>query len=277
MDSLDEVRFGLSFPNFGAYAEPSLTVELSSAAEEAGWDGFFVWDHIVVADGFPVADPWVLLGAISQATESIRLGPMVSPLPRYRPWVLARQAVTLDRLSGGRSILGVGIGYPPEPEFGTFGDPTDPRLRADLLDEGLAIVTAVWSGEPFELKGEHYRVRRNRFAPKPVQRPRIPIWVAGMLPNLRPFRRAARYDGVFPIRADMQDMTPADVAGVARYVAEHRTTEGPFDIVVGGPPGIDVDAMEEAGATWYLAGPNPEGESVEETLTWISAGPSSGR
>ena len=98
-----------------------------------------------------------------------------------------------------------------------------------------------------------------------------------MLPNLRPFRRAARYDGVFPIRADMQDMTPADVAGVARYVAEHRTTEGPFDIVVGGPPGIDVDAMEEAGATWYLAGPNPEGESVEETLTWISAGPSSGR
>jgi alkanesulfonate monooxygenase SsuD/methylene tetrahydromethanopterin reductase-like flavin-dependent oxidoreductase (luciferase family) len=270
------VRFGLTFPNFGAYAEPALTVELSRAAEAGGWDGFFVWDHIVIADGFPVAEPWVLLGAIGQATESIRIGPMVSPLPRYRPWVLARQAVTLDRLSGGRCILGVGIGYPPEPDFGTFGDSTDPRLRADLLDEGLAIVTGVWSGEPFEFHGEHFDVRRTTFAPVPLQRPRIPIWVAGMLPNLRPFRRAARYDGVFPIRGDMQDMTPADVARVAGYVSRHRTGEGPFDIVVGGPPGANVDAMEEAGATWFLAGPSPEGESVEETLAWISAGPPSG-
>jgi alkanesulfonate monooxygenase SsuD/methylene tetrahydromethanopterin reductase-like flavin-dependent oxidoreductase (luciferase family) len=276
VDSLDDVRFGLSFPNFGGYAEPSLTVELSRAAEAAGWDGFFVWDHIVIADGFPVADPWVLLGAIGQATESIRIGPMVSPLPRYRPWVLARQAVTLDRLSGGRCILGVGIGYPPEPEFGTFGDPTDPRLRADLLDEGLAIVTGVWSGEPFEFHGEHYDVRRTTFAPVPLQQPRIPIWVAGMLPHLRPFRRAARYDGVFPIRGDMEDMTPADVARVADYVSRHRTGEGPFDVVVGGPPGTDVEAIEEAGATWFLTGPNPEGESVEETLAWISAGPPSG-
>ena len=275
MDSLDDVRFGLTFPNFGGYAEPSLTVELSRAADAAGWDGFFVWDHIVIADGFAVADPWVLLGAIGQATESIRIGPMVSPLPRYRPWVLARQAVTLDRLSGGRCILGVGIGYPPEPDFGTFGDSTDPRLRADLLDEGLAIVTGVWSGEPFEFHGEHFDVRRTTFAPVPLQRPRIPIWVAGMLPNLRPFRRAARYDGVFPIRGDMQDMTPADVARVAGYVSRHRTGEGPFDIVVGGPPGADVDAMEEAGATWFLAGPSPEGESVEETVAWISAGPPS--
>jgi alkanesulfonate monooxygenase SsuD/methylene tetrahydromethanopterin reductase-like flavin-dependent oxidoreductase (luciferase family) len=271
------MRFGLTFPNFGEYAEPALTVELSRAAEAAGWDGFFVWDHIVVADGFPVADPWVLLGAIGQATESIKIGPMVAALPRHRPWVLARQAVTIDRLTGGRMILGVGIGYPSDMEFATFGEPTDDRERANLLDEGLDIVTGVWSGQPFEFKGEHFEVRRTTFAPVPLQQPRIPIWVAGMLPNLRPFRRAARYDGVFPIRADMQDMTPADVAGVARHVAEHRTTEGPFDIVVGGPPGIDVDAMEEAGATWYLAGPNPEGESVEETLTWISAGPSSGR
>lgn len=269
------MRFGLSFPNFGAYAEPPLTVGLARAAETAGWDGFFVWDHIVVADGFPVADPWVLLGAIGQATESIKIGPMVAALPRHRPWVVARQAATLDRLSGGRAILGVGIGYPPGPEFGTFGDPTDPRLRADLLDEGLDIVTGVWSGEPFEFHGEHFEVRRTRFAPVPLQKPRIPIWVAGMLPNLRPFRRAARYDGVFPIRADMEDMTPADVARVARYVGEHRASERPFDIVVGGPVDGDVAAMEEAGATWYLAGPSPEGESVEETLAWVSAGPPS--
>ncbi|HSK06015.1 MAG TPA: LLM class flavin-dependent oxidoreductase [Acidimicrobiia bacterium] len=269
------MRFGLSFPNFGAYAEPTTMVGLSRAAEAAGWDGFFVWDHIVVGDGMPVADPWVLLGVIGQATEAIRIGPMVTALPRHRPWVVARQAVTIDRLAGGRMVLGVGLGYPPEPEFGTFGDPTDPRLRADLLDEGLDIVTGVWSGRPFEFHGEHFDLRRTTFAPVPVQQPRIPIWVAGMLPNLRPFRRAARYDGVFPIREDMEDMTPADVARVACYVSRHRLGEGPFDIVVGGSAGTDVDAMEKAGATWFLAGPSPSGEPVEDTLAWVSAGPPS--
>lgn len=275
MDSLGVVRFGLSFPNFGAYAEPAAMVELAMAAEDAGWDGFFVWDHIVISDGMPVADPWVLLGAIGQATGSIKIGTMVAALPRHRPWVVARQAVTLDRLTGGRMNLGVGIGYPPEVEFATFDDPTGDRQRADMLDEGLSIITAVWSGEPFEFKGEHYRVRRNRFAPKPVQEPGIPIWVAGMLPNLRPFRRAARYDGVFPIRSDMEDLTPIDVARVAAYVKRHRTTDDPFDLMVGGPVDGDVPAMRDAGATWYLVGPSPSGEPVDETLTWISSGPPS--
>jgi alkanesulfonate monooxygenase SsuD/methylene tetrahydromethanopterin reductase-like flavin-dependent oxidoreductase (luciferase family) len=269
------VRFGLSFPNFGAYAEPTTMVGLAAAAEDAGWDGFFVWDHIVISDGMPVADPWVLLGAIGQATGSMRIGPMVAALPRHRPWVVARQAVTIDRLTSGRMVLGVGIGYPPDVEFATFGEPTGDRERADMLDEGLSIITAVWSGEPFEFKGEHYRVRRNRFAPKPVQEPGIPIWVAGMLPNLRPFRRAARHDGVFPIRADMENLSPADVARVARYVTEHLTTERPFDVVVGGPLEADLTEMARAGATWYLAGPSPSGESVDETLAWISAGPPS--
>ena len=267
------MRFGLSFPNFGSYAEPGPMVELAVTAEEAGWDGFFVWDHIVITDGMPVADPWVLLGAMGQATESIKLGPMVAALPRHRPWVVARQGVTVDRLTGGRMILGVGIGYPPEVEFATFDDPTDARERADMLDEGLEIITRVWSGESFEFEGEHYKVLRNRFAPKPGQEPRIPIWVAGMLPNLRPFRRAARFDGVFPIRSDMQDLAPADVARVARYVRSQRTTDESFDVVVGGPVAADVAAMAEAGATWYLAGPSPEAESFEEILAWISAGP----
>jgi alkanesulfonate monooxygenase SsuD/methylene tetrahydromethanopterin reductase-like flavin-dependent oxidoreductase (luciferase family) len=272
-DSLGAVHFGLSFPNFGAYAEPATMVELAVTAEDAGWDGFFVWDHIVVSDGMPVADPWVLLGAIGQATGSIRVGPMVAALPRHRPWVVARQAVTVDRLTGGRMTLGVGIGYPPDVEFATFDEPTGDRERADMLDESLSIINAVWSGEPFEFKGEYYSVRRNRFAPKPVQEPGIPIWVAGMLPNLRPFRRAARYDGVFPIRADMEDLTPTDLAGVARYVEEHRTAEGPFDVVVGGPFEADLIAMAEAGTTWYLTGPSPAGASLEDTLAWISAGP----
>ncbi len=269
------MRFGLSFPNFGPYAEPDSMIALAVAAERGGWEGFFVWDHIVVSDGVPVADPWVLLGAIGNSTSSITIGPMVAAMPRHRPWVVARQAVTIDRLTGGRMLLGVGIGFPPGPEFGTFGDPVDARARADMLDEGLDIVTGVWSGEPFQFEGSHYRVEKNRFRPLPVQRPRIPIVVAGMLPNLRPFRRAARFDGVFPIRADMQDMTPADLAEVARYTRRHRTSEEPFEIVVGGPVEADVGAMAEAGATWYLAGPRPTGESIDETLSWLAAGPPS--
>jgi alkanesulfonate monooxygenase SsuD/methylene tetrahydromethanopterin reductase-like flavin-dependent oxidoreductase (luciferase family) len=271
MDSLGKVRFGLSFPNFGAYAEPGVVIDLAVAAEEAGWDGFFLWDHIVVADGMPVADPWVLLGAIGQATSRVAIGPMVVAMPRHRPWEVARRAVTLEHLTGGRMILGVGIGYPAEVEFGTFGDPTDARVRADMLEEGLTIIQAVWSGEPFDFEGEHYTVAVNRFAPRPIAT--IPIWVAGMLPNLRPLRRAARFDGVFPIRTDMHDLEPDEVAMIAEYVKVHRQGEAPFDVVIGGPPDADIAALEEAGATWFISGPGSGGESIEETMGWLREGP----
>lgn len=272
-DTVHDVRFGLSFPNFGTYAEPSTIVSLAVAAERAGWDGFFIWDHIVVADGMPVADPLVALGAIGQATSSIKLGPMILALPRHRPWVVARQAATLDRLTDGRLILGVGIGYPPDVEFGTFGDPTDARMRADMLDEGLSVITGMWGADAFEFAGDHYTVHRNRFEPSPVQVPRIPIWVAGMLPNLRPFRRAARFDGVCPIRSDMRDLTPEEVANVVEYVRRHRDTDAAFDVVIGGPIDVDLSALRHAGVTWYLAGPSPEGESIGHTLAWIGQGP----
>lgn len=271
IDSLGEVRFGLSFPNFGLYAEPGVMVDLSVAAEQAGWDGFFVWDHIVISEGMPVADPWVMLGAIAQATNRIAIGPMVAAMPRHRPWEVARQAVTVDHLTGGRMILGVGIGYPPEVEFGTFGDPVDARVRADMLEEGLTIIQAVWSGESFDFDGEHYSVAPSRFAPRPLHK--IPIWVAGMLPNLRPLRRAARFDGVFPIRSDMQDLEPEEVTMIAGYVKIHRQSDEPFDVVVGGPPDADIAAFEEAGATWYLMGPTAGGEPLDETLGWVRAGP----
>lgn len=265
------MRFGLSFPNFGIYAEPGVLVDLAVAAEESGWDGFFVWDHIVVSDGMPVADPWVVLGAIGQATSEVLIGPMVAAMPRHRPWEVARQAVTLDRLTGARFILGVGIGYPPEVEFGTFGDPTDARERADMLEEGLTIMQAVWSGERFDFEGEHYNIAENTFAPRPIGR--IPIWVAGMLPNLRPLRRAARFDGVYPIRADMKELEPGEVAMISGYVKIHRSSDEPFDLVIGVREGADVDAFAEAGATWLISGPNPAGESLDETLGWLRDGP----
>jgi alkanesulfonate monooxygenase SsuD/methylene tetrahydromethanopterin reductase-like flavin-dependent oxidoreductase (luciferase family) len=265
------VRFGLSFPNFGLYAEPGVVVDLAIAADESGWDGFFVWDHIVVSDGMPVADPWVLLGAIGQATSKVVIGPMVVAMPRHRPWEVARRAVTLDRLTGGRFILGVGSGYWPEVEFGTFGDPTDARVRADMLDEGLTIIEAVWSGEPFDFEGEHYNIAENSYAPRPLGK--IPIWVAGTLPNVRPLRRAARYDGVYPIRSDEEPMETSDVAMVAGYVKVHRQGEEPFEVVIGETESADVDAYAEAGATWLLGGPDPAGEALDETLGWLREGP----
>ncbi len=269
------MRWGLSFPNFGGYAEPGVLVELAVRAESAGWDGFFVWDHIVIADGMPVADPWVVLGAMAQATKRIAIGPMVTAMPRHRPWVVARQAVSLDRLSGGRMVLGVGIGSDPREEFGTFGGPTDARVRADMLDEGLDIIEGVWSGRPFGYDGTHYIVREMSFGPPPVRLPRIPIWVAGMLPHRRPLRRAARYDGVFPIREDMAEMTVDDFIEMRTYVESHRTSDEPFDYVIGWGTRTrdEFEALEQAGVTWYMGAPSPQGESIEETMDWVGAGP----
>lgn len=270
------MRFGLSFPNFGEFAEPAVLVDLATRAEEAGWDGFFVWDHVVVADGMPVADPWVALGAIAQATDRVRIGPMVAALPRHRPWIVARQAVSIDRLSNGRLILGVGLGFPPEIEFGTFHDPVDERVRADMLDEALDIICGVWSTQPFRHEGSHYHIERTTFAPSPIQRPRIPIWVAAMLPNRRPLRRAARYDGVMPIRTDMGPISVEEVAEMAAYVDEHRTESGPYDYAIGGGPrsADEFAALADAGLTWYIGGPDPGGETIEEIRQWISDGPS---
>lgn len=266
------MRYAVNIPNFGDFADPAGVAGLAVVAERAGWDGLFVWDHILGWEGAPVGDPWVILAAAAVRTERLRIGTMVTPLPRRRPWVLSRQIVSLDHLSGGRVVLGVGIGYPPEEEFGTFAEPTDERVRADMLDEGLAILTGMWSGMPFGYDGSHYHLRTATFLPIPVQRPRVPIWVAGMWPHRRPFRRAARFDGVAPIRADMAAMSPSEVAEVVAYVRAHRTSPEPFDVVVGGAPPEDPGAFAEAGVTWYQMGPD-YGEGLSETRSWVAQGP----
>jgi alkanesulfonate monooxygenase SsuD/methylene tetrahydromethanopterin reductase-like flavin-dependent oxidoreductase (luciferase family) len=264
------MQFAVNLPNFAEYADPAVIVEMAVSAERSGWDGLFIWDHIVIADGLPVADPWTVLAAVAQATKRLFIGTMVTPLPRRHPWVLARQVTTLDRLSGGRVILGVGIGHPPDREYGTFGEPTDERTRADMLDEGLEVLKGMWSGKPFEFTGRHYRVRRTRFAPVPH---RIPIWVAGTWPNHRPFRRAARHDGMFPITTDLAPLSPEEVADCVEYVRRHRTTMDGYDITVSGPPRADdVVAYAGVGVTWYQVGPG-FGETVDSTREWIGAGP----
>jgi alkanesulfonate monooxygenase SsuD/methylene tetrahydromethanopterin reductase-like flavin-dependent oxidoreductase (luciferase family) len=258
------MHYGLNVQIFGEYSDPRLLAELAHEAEAAGWKGFFLWDHIAWPALESVADPWVVLTAIALRTEHIRLGPMVTPLSRRRPWKLARETVTLDRLSGGRMILGVGLGYWQQEEFEAFGEAGAPKARAAKLDEGLEVLTGLWSGKPFSYDGAQYQVKNAHFAP-PVQQPRIPIWVAGLWPNKPPFRRAARWDGVVPISQDPfnKQLTPTEIRDIQAYLKEYRTSATPFEVVYGGQTsGSNVAAdtaliapYVEAGLTWWLETP----------------------
>ena len=251
------MHFAIDTPNFGDYADPRLLTELAREAEDAGWDGFFLWDHIGAGWPYPVGDPWVQLAAMAMTTERIRLGTTVTPLPRRRPWQLAREVVTLDHLSHGRVILSVGIGSDSAQEYSCFGESPDDRLHAAMLDEGLTILNGLWSGKPFSYKGVHYQVDQAQFLPTPVQVPRIPIWVAGVWPHKRPFRRAAQWDGVCPIGRD-RIPTPDDIAEMLGYIRQHRQADLPFDVVLGAyeRDGSEMRAQladyAEAGVTWWL-------------------------
>jgi alkanesulfonate monooxygenase SsuD/methylene tetrahydromethanopterin reductase-like flavin-dependent oxidoreductase (luciferase family) len=279
------LRRALFLPNFGPFGDPEVLVELATETERSGWDGFFLWDHIAWEgdSNGPIVDPWVSLAAIAAATSKIRLGTMITPLARRRPWKLARETTTLDRLSGGRLNLGVGLGYPPDLEFGTFGEETDDRVRAEMLDEGLAVLDGLWSGEEFSFSGEHYAVDGARFQPTPVQSPRVPVWCGGWWPNRRPFRRAARWDGVIPEKVGGATLSPAEVEEIGAYVREHRPGGEPFDIVINGYSGRvrsdqTLDDYEAAGVTWWLERIEPfRLFSVEEARELILAGPPQGR
>lgn len=272
------MKYAINVPNFGAYADPRFTAELAHDAEVAGWDGFFVWDHINAAyePGSPMADPWVLLTAIALATERIHIGTMVTPLPRRRPWKLARETATLDRLSNGRLILGVGLGFPGSHEFEAFGEESDERIRAAKLDEGLAVLAGLWSGERFSFDGEHYQVSDVEFVPTPVQRPRIPIWVAQMHPHTRPLKRAARWDGLVPMHETEMFPEPEHIAQAVELIRAERPEGGTFDVCV--PLLVPADRAgtvervaeyESVGATWMQVG----AWSVEALREQVAQGP----
>jgi alkanesulfonate monooxygenase SsuD/methylene tetrahydromethanopterin reductase-like flavin-dependent oxidoreductase (luciferase family) len=281
------VRFAINLPNFGEFGYAHRLAELADEAERAGWDGFFIWDHVqffVPGERVPAVDPWVALAAVALATNSISFGPMVTPIARRRPWKLARECVTLDHLSGGRLILGVGLGDPVESEFGAFGEETDARRRAEMLDEGLEVLTGLWRGEPFTFEGKHFQVKNALCWPPPLQSPRIPIWVAGWWPHRRPMRRGARWDGVFPGKLDEHGfgwLTPDDVREIIAYVKEHRESDAPFDVVSGGlTPGDDparateiVAPYAEAGLTWWHEGIPDLRVSFDAVRTRIRQGP----
>jgi alkanesulfonate monooxygenase SsuD/methylene tetrahydromethanopterin reductase-like flavin-dependent oxidoreductase (luciferase family) len=255
----ERLRLGLSLPNF---AEPEVLVDLAVRAEAAGWDGIFLWDHLHGSPAFPVptADPWVVLGALAVLTERITLGTGITPVPRRQPEKLARETVAVDHLSGGRLVLGVGLGEPPE-EHTAYGRSADRATLADRLDEGLEVLTGLWAGEPYSHHGEHFTVQDALYLPVPLQRPRIPVWVSCTFPHTRPLARAARWDGAILAAVGaggtIDPVTPGQVRDAVTSIAAQRGPDaGPLAVALvtpGLPPEQERAAYADAGVTWLLA------------------------
>jgi alkanesulfonate monooxygenase SsuD/methylene tetrahydromethanopterin reductase-like flavin-dependent oxidoreductase (luciferase family) len=251
------MKFGFITPNFDYCGDARVLAELAQEAEDAGWDGFFIWDHIQLL-GEPHADPWIALAAMAMRTEHTRLGTLVTPVPRRHIGKLAREVATLDHLSGGRVILGVGAGA-GGPEYTGFGDDSDQKTRAAKLDEGLEVLAGLWSGSPVKHHGVHYRVECAAFQ-QPLQKPRVPVWVAATWPARKPLRRAARWDGVVPIAPNAIEhgvLGVDELRNVVAYVRERRAPNEPFDVVQFGQTKDrqdtgKVEAYIEAGATWWI-------------------------
>lgn len=280
------MRFGIYTPCYGDYADPRGMIELAQAAEQAGWDGVFVSDHLQwLAPGpQPVADPWILLAAMAAATQRVRLGVLVTPIARRRPWKLAREAATLDHLSSGRLVLGAGVGGDWIGEYSAFGEPADDRLHGEQLDEGLAMLAGLWSGKPFRFSGKHYQIAETQFLPAPIQQPRIPIWVGGGWPRRRPIARAARWDGIVPFGHN-GPLTPGDIQALAAAIGEQRGGAAPCEIVCyasatmadGLADTAVVAGFAAAGATWWLHGLDMQlRQSLTALLARVRQGPRGG-
>jgi len=249
------MRYGFVLP----YGDARTTANLAREAELAGWDAFFVWEPVWGVDA------WVCLAAAAMITEKIKLGTMLSPLSRMRPWKIASEAATLDNLSNGRVILSVGLGA-TDTGFVEFGEETDRKTRAELVDEGLDIITGLWRGQPFNYDGKHYHVKEIKFYPPPlpIQQPRIPIWVVGAWYRKKSMERVLKYDGLLPNKMGDDGKPglamPDDIRAMKKFIDENRTPAMPFDIVVEGVTlGNDraqaasiVRPFADAGATWWV-------------------------
>ncbi|MHA2253090.1 MAG: LLM class flavin-dependent oxidoreductase [Candidatus Kariarchaeaceae archaeon] len=271
----DVMKYGLYIANHGIAETPIDYIEMAIEAEKHGWNGFFLWDHVYDEPNFSLFDPWVTLAGIATRTSKIRIGTTVTPLPRRRPWKVAREVATLDQLSKGRFILGVGIGggY----DYTKFGETINPRQRGEMLDEALEILTELWSGNSYSFKGKYYQIDEVEFHPRPVQE-QIPIWVGGTWPIKAPFRRAARYSGTFPLP---QDLYPKDVREIIEFIQQIRDPRksDKFDIVqsivTSGDPNEDqwVSDYIAAGATWLVECFYPGRGTLEDYFSIIQKGP----
>lgn len=268
------MRYGLEVIPFGRFSDPRTVVQLAQLAEAAGWEGLWLWDHLV----FPwaVGDPWITLAAVASATQSLKLITGVAPLPRYRPHLLARQLTSLDLLSGGRMIFGTGLGIPSD--FTPFGEPGSAKTRAAMTDEGLDLLTQLWSGAEVTHQGPFYQAAGVRFLPTPLQRPRIPVWIGG--DSAAALQRAARWDGWIMGVIDEQCKvikTPEQIAAQVAKLHQFRTTNAPFAVAVDGVSQAREGALAreyaDAGATWWFEAIFETRGPLEEQIERIKAGP----
>ncbi len=266
------MRYGIDVAILGDLAEPARLVTLAREAEAAGWDALLVWDHLAFAWGMPSADPWVVLAAAARETSRIRLGTAVTAVARHRPETLAHTVATFDRLSGGRAILGAGLGGVPG-EFTAFGSP---RPGGAVLDEALDVISSLWSGDEVRHRGAHYTVDGVRLSPLPLQRPRVPVWVGGSAPAA--LRRAARWDGWIVAGDDPDGRMTLSPGGLAEQVAEirrHRPPEADLDVALIGvsEPGSSVTPYADAGATWWLEHLHGQRGTLDQLVERIRSGP----
>jgi alkanesulfonate monooxygenase SsuD/methylene tetrahydromethanopterin reductase-like flavin-dependent oxidoreductase (luciferase family) len=263
------MKHALFLPPFGELSDPRLLMEIAAGAEKSGWDGLFLWDHILRPPGDPpeIADVWIALAAIATSTRSMRIGPMVTPTTRRRPQKLAREAITLDWLSEGRLIMGLGLGVDAAGELSKFGETVDPVKRGDSLDEAAALLASLWTGDEVDHRGRYYQATGVRLLPRPRQTPRIPMWLAARGDAVRPVRRAAKYEGLFAIEID-----PGGLQRMIRIIDAERGDHAGFDIAVLTDAGADIGEWEAAGATWAMRATNP-GDPLEQLCGWVESGP----
>jgi len=278
------MRYAVNYPSYGSCADPAFFSDIARVAEETGWDAILLEDYVVRSTGgesLPGYDPWVLLAAAAMRTSRLRLGTLVTALPRRRPWKLAREVLTLDHLSGGRAILGVGLGDAKlDWSFIKFNEPTDLNTRSERADEALEIIAGLWTAQPFSFQGKHYRVDELTFLPAPVQKPRVPIWIGGTWPRRgrKAFKRALSFDGFAGFRGipgndDHGPLMPQEIIEISSSAAKERPNT-PFDIIVGGwPRSADLDREREvrrncecAGATWWQEWVTGAPERVREII-----------
>jgi alkanesulfonate monooxygenase SsuD/methylene tetrahydromethanopterin reductase-like flavin-dependent oxidoreductase (luciferase family) len=266
-----DLKRGLFFPAFDALADPELVARVAAEAEEAGWDGVFLWDHLLYNEPVrEILDPWICLAAVAVATTRITIGPMVTPLTRRRPAVVARQAVTLDRLSHGRLVLGFGLGdNGGVGELSRFGEELDARVRGRRLTEGLDVLTGLMAGELVHHRGPHYTADGVTFLPRPQRPDGIPIWLAARWPNQPPLRRAAAHDGVVMI----QLTDPTQLVELRERLLSAGADMERFDIVIVMPPGEDPGPWAAAGATWLLTQLGPYHLDLDEVRAVAAAAP----
>ena len=258
----------VNLPLFGALADPGAIVEIGRAADEHGWDGLFVWDHVLspVPGSWDLADPWVVLAAVATTTTRLRIGPMVTPLVRRRVIKVARETVTLDRLSRGRLILGLGLGGDAGRELSAFGETVDARARGDQLDEGADVLVRLWAGEEVHHEGWP-QVDGVSITPGPLQQPRIPVWFGTKGISDRTLRRAARFDGLYPI-----EVTDDEVRRMLAVISSIRGGLDGFSLALAAHPGVDLDGLAALGATWVMHAFWP-GHRLDQVLRFLAKGP----